>query len=325
MTSFQRRPPGASRLSTPFPSGPARTDAGASGSASADLLRRIVSVCEPTSSVLRHPGIDTLSPSVDSAREVLRAGVARLLQELDGLPAPGAGAAIDHDLVVLREAFEARRQGAERNLHRVLQIRDRVLVRLTDVDEDEPLAAVPHLLQRLDADLGSPSEHCRRRYQRLFPAEGLVIDELRHGGLLSTDYAIRVLPDAELAKTHRERVDEHEPADQGVSRLEEQLERLRRLHGSEQAGQDSEDPAFGAGGHKSRRRRLGEEAAVAGALLRPEDRDLALELEDGCVDVGTPRQYARVVDEVAGREVVRAVGDHVELTDDAQGVVRGQP
>ena len=80
---------------------------------------------------------------------------------------------------------------------------------------------------------------------------------------------------------------------------------------AEQSGQHAEDAAFGAGGHEARRRRLGVEAAVAGAALRREDRGLALEAEDRGVDVGLAEQHAGVVDEVARREVVRAVGDDV--------------
>src|SRR5206468_1422012 len=55
----------------------------------------------------------------------------------------------------------------------------------------------------------------------------------------------------------------------------------------------------------------GEEAAVAGARVGLEDRDLALEAVDGAVDDGRVVPDGRVVDEIPRGEVVRAVDDHV--------------
>ena len=69
-----------------------------------------------------------------------------------------------------------------------------------------------------------------------------------------------------------------------------------------------------------------EEAAVAGALARVEDGDLALEAVDRAVDDGDPVPDGRVVDEVARREVVGAVDDHVPaLAEDALDVLGREP
>ena len=59
------------------------------------------------------------------------------------------------------------------------------------------------------------------------------------------------------------------------------------------------------------RRRLRIQAAVARTVLRREHRRLSLEAEDAAVDVRLPEQHARVVDEIARREIVGAVDDDV--------------
>src|SRR5262245_61969574 len=79
-----------------------------------------------------------------------------------------------------------------------------------------------------------------------------------------------------------------------------------------------------AGRHRAGRRRLGEEAAVAGTAPSVEDGRLALEAEDRAVDVRLPEHHAGVVREVARGEVVRAVHDDVVGAEDLEGVLRGQ-
>jgi hypothetical protein len=83
--------------------------------------------------------------------------------------------------------------------------------------------------------------------------------------------------------------------------------------------------ALGARRHHSRRRRLWIEIAVVqaevvGGVL-PEHRDLALEPVDGAPHVGLARQHRRVVDQVAGREVVGAIQDEVVLREQIDGVL----
>src|SRR6202035_2554828 len=72
-------------------------------------------------------------------------------------------------------------------------------------------------------------------------------------------------------------------------------------------------------------RRLRVEAAVAGAVVRPEHGRLAVETVDRAPHVRLVQQHARVVHQVAGREVVRAVDDQVVRLEDLHHVVRVKP
>ena len=91
-------------------------------------------------------------------------------------------------------------------------------------------------------------------------------------------------------------------------------------------GQHAEHAALGAARRELRRRRLREQAAVARALVRLEDGDLALEAVDRAVDDGDAVPDRRVVQQVARREVVGAVDDHVPaLAEDPVDVLGGEP
>src|SRR5439155_2827592 len=73
------------------------------------------------------------------------------------------------------------------------------------------------------------------------------------------------------------------------------------------------------------RRRLGEEAAVAGPFRWMEDGGLSLELPDRAIDERLVEHDGRVVGEVARREVVAAVHDDVERLEDAERVLGREP
>ncbi len=105
---------------------------------------------------------------------------------------------------------------------------------------------------------------------------------------------------------------------------EYELDGLGRLNGTYSGWQDTQDPALGATRHEPRRRRLGVEAAVAWAFLGVEDARLTLEAEDRTVHVRLAREHARVVDEVARGEVVRAVDDDVEVLEDVERVLTAE-
>src|SRR5690606_28684214 len=96
-----------------------------------------------------------------------------------------------------------------------------------------------------------------------------------------------------------------------------------RLDAADESRQHAEHARLGAGWRGPRRRRLREEAAVAGPLVRREDRRLSLELEDAPVDVDLVHEDAGVVHEVARREVVAAVDDDVVVLEEALDVLRG--
>ena len=113
-----------------------------------------------------------------------------------------------------------------------------------------------------------------------------------------------------------ESVQQNQSADQRLTDAEDQLHRLERLNTSHDSGQHAEDASFGAGGNQAGRRRLPKEASVTRALFGIEHRRLSLEPEDGAVDVGLSQQNAGVVDQIPGWEIVRAVHDDVEITQD---------
>src|SRR6201989_1194992 len=73
-------------------------------------------------------------------------------------------------------------------------------------------------------------------------------------------------------------------ADERLADAEAELERLARLERADDPRQDAEHATFGAARRELRRRRLREEAAVAGALVRLEHRGLPLEAVDRAVD-----------------------------------------
>ena len=144
--------------------------------------------------------------------------------------------------------------------------------------------------------------------------------------MVAADRAARVALEPHLGERGLERVEQQQSADQRVANSQQQLDRLVGLDRADDAGQDAEHAALGAARSKLRRRGRRKEAAVAGADLRLEDRDLAFEAEDRAVHDGDVVPHRRVVDEVARGEVVGAVDDDIPAgTDDALDVVGGQP
>jgi hypothetical protein len=78
-------------------------------------------------------------------------------------------------------------------------------------------------------------------------------------------------------------------------------------------------------GSTSRRRRFGEQAAVAaGPLGGIEQGEPALEPEDAAVDKGLGQKVGRIVGEVSRREVVRPIDDHVVRREDPHRGLRVQ-
>ena len=114
-------------------------------------------------------------------------------------------------------------------------------------------------------------------------AELHVVDVLGDRRVVPADRALGIATDRDLGERGRERVEEQQPPDQRVADAERQLERLVRLQRADHAGQHAEDAALGAARRQLGRRRLREQAAVARALVRLEDRRLALEAEDRAV------------------------------------------
>src|SRR5215471_1769604 len=114
-------------------------------------------------SVLRHRGVDRLGPPVDAAGEVDGLVVPLLAEELDGVAAAAARAAVDDDVGLLGELAEAVRQGAERDLDRSRQVADRPLVGLADVYERDLVAPIALCFQFLDGDRGNAESKHRQK------------------------------------------------------------------------------------------------------------------------------------------------------------------
>ena len=103
----------------------------------------------------------------------------------------------------------------------------------------------------------------------------------------------------------------------------EQLDRLGRLDGADHAGQHAQHAALGAARHQAGRRRLGVQAAIARpALLGVEHRRLALEAKDRAIDIRLAEHHAGVVGQVAGREIIGAVHDHIVGPHQLEGILR---
>ena len=155
--------------------------------------------------------------------------------------------------------------------------------------------------------------------------EVLVVHEFSDRRRLTAHGAARVLAHGEGVPALAERVVHHQPADQRIPDADDELHGLGRLDGSDGRAEDPEHPSLGAGWHQTRRRRLGEHAAVAGAVLGPPDAGLTVEAIDRPPDVGLAEQHARVVEQISGREVVGPVQDEVVVGNDRKGVGRVDP
>eukprot|EP00962_Isochrysis_galbana_P042352 scaffold15810_cov117-Isochrysis_galbana.AAC.3 len=125
-----------------------------------------------------------------------------------------------------------------------------------------------------------------------------------------------------------------EPAREGVAWLgpahtEHHLDRLGRLHRPDDSRQNTQHSALSARRHGPWRRWVGEEVAVvwpaaAVGQEKVEERDLALEFLHRPVHQRQAQHDAGVVDQVAGREVVRPVHHYIVPAQNLQSVARVQ-
>src|SRR5262245_1374364 len=155
-------------------------------------------------------------------------------------------------------------------------------------------------------------------------AELDVVDQLDVLGLLalSAHRAQRIARTLELAELHPQRVEVQLAPRQRLALAEQHLDRLGRLQRADHTAQHAEHARLLAGRRHVRGRRLRVVAAVAGTLERQERGHRALEPIDAAVDQRLAQLQRRVVDQVARREVVRAVDDHVVVLDDVEDVRR---
>src|SRR5260370_16497502 len=98
--------------------------------------------------------------------------------------------------------------------------------------------------------------------------------------MYSANHTVGILAQLQLAKLHAQRVDQQEPANQGIAGAQDQLDGLSCLNDSNQPGQDSQQPAFRARGYKSWRRRFRIQAAVARTVFAGDQPCLAFQTQD---------------------------------------------
>ena len=210
--------------------------------------------------------------------------------------------------VVLRDEFAA-------------DLRNLEFVRFAHIEEKKVIVVdfllVQPGLQLSYRDLGDSVLHLGRlrRFGR-DSAELVVVDQFGHGGVGAAHRAVGILAQLELSKPHGQRVDKKQTADEWLTFTEDELDDFRRLDDADETGQDAENTALGAAGNEARRGRLGIEAAVARTFFCREDRSLAFKAEDAAVGVWFLQQNAGIIDQVAGLEVVCAVGNDVVLGED---------
>ena len=133
-----------------------------------------------------------------------------------------------------------------------------------------------------------------------------------------------LLVQTQRAKRHPQRVEQQQPSDERLADAGQQLDRLRRLNRSDDAGQHAEDAAFRARRHEVRRRRLGIEAAIARPSVARKHGGLAFEAEDRAVDVRLAEEHAGIVDEIARGKLSVPSRTTSYLLDDVERVLRGQ-
>src|SRR5919202_5292374 len=122
---------------------------------------------------------------------------------------------------------------------------------------------------------------------RVLPRTGAeldVVDVVGDGRALAADRALRVAPDRHLVELRGERVEQEQPADERLADPERELERLARLQRADDPREDAEHAALGARRRELRRRRRGEESAVARACAGLEHHHLTLEAVDRSVN-----------------------------------------
>ena len=136
--------------------------------------------------------------------------------------------------------------------------------------------------------------------------------------------AVGVLVQLDEIEAHIVGVIEQQPADQRLTDAKDQLERFGRLERADGSRQDAEHTALRAGGHQTRRRWLGEQAAIAGTNPGVEHAHLPFEAVNRPVNVGFTGQHAQVIGQVAGGEVVGSIDDQIVWFGDLHGIRGGE-
>src|SRR5256884_3175021 len=204
-----------------------------------------------------------------------------------------------------------------------LQIADLIFMRLAHIENEQIVSAIEAGLEFARSNF----RHLHGRTRSFFPAhtaELVIVDQLVDRAVRSAHRTIRILAELELAELHAESVKQKQAPHEIVPAAEDQLDRFHRLNGANDSGQNAEHSAFCAGRHKSWRRRFRIEAAIAWPIRHAKHGGLSFKPENRAIDVWLSEQDARVIHEVTGRKIVRAVYDDVEVLEEFERVGAGQ-
>ena len=210
---------------------------------------------------------------------------------------------------------------SQRDQGRAFHIRDLQFVRLTHIQQTQMIAGLQTLRQFYRADIPTAAHRTFLMVMPRHTAESLIIDQLGDFRVWPAYLAFGVLFELDKLKRHIQRIVQQQPADHRLADPQDQLERFGSLQRTNRTRQDAQHPALGAGRHQPRRRRFGEQAAVARPMARIENADLSIEAEDRAVNIGLAGQYAQVVGQIAGGKVIRTVDNQIVIGGDAHGIL----
>ncbi len=178
--------------------GPTEPESGAENQEPRTKSRRLI---------LRHLRINPVRPGQNPSRQVVDFLESSLAQEIYGLRAADAAAAVGHDFFAGVQLVHAVGEIAERNQVSA-DVADLVFVGLAHVENVEVVAAVEALFQIFHLHFGCG--HFGLGLLAANSAELLIVNQLGDGRILSASRAIGILAQLEFAELHAERVDQQQ-------------------------------------------------------------------------------------------------------------------
>src|SRR5262245_16454367 len=147
------------------------------------------------------------------------------------------------DLGVSLELRQPPRQIPQRNQMRASDVRDLRLARFADIEQQKIRFARTFALQIARGDFDSVP---RLPSPVPYTAERLVVDQLSHRRIRAAHRTVAIFLECELAKLRAPSVEQQQPADQRLSKTDDQFDRFKRLERSNNPRQDAEHSALGA-------------------------------------------------------------------------------
>src|SRR5947208_5054275 len=130
-----------------------------------------------------------------------------------------------------------------------LQIADLIFMRLAYIENEQIVSAIEAGLEFARSNF----RHLHGRTRSFFPAhtaELVIVDQLVDRAVRPAHRTIRILAELELAELHPKSVKEQQTPHEIVSAAKNQLDRLHRLDGANDSGQNAKHSAFCAGRHQ---------------------------------------------------------------------------